>query len=264
MEYETIIYEEKEQIAYITFNRPEKMNPLSAKVRKELDACIDRICADDNVKGIIITGAGKAFVAGADLAEVNALTDDQARYAANERMKREIQMTYKKIEYLPKPVLAAVNGYALGGGFELALCCDIRYAGTRAKFSLPEVKLGLVPGFGGTQRLSRIAGLGNAVELCISGRMVDAEEAKAMGIVSKVVEQDRLLDESAAMMKLIIANGPQAIKYNKLAVKKGFEMSLDEGLEFEVNVSGLSDRTEDAKEGVQAFNEKRPPVFHNR
>lgn len=262
--YETILYEVKDSIAYLTINRPDKMNALNEQVRKELNMCMDAISEDDDVRGVIITGAGRAFVAGADLSEINAITDDQERYAANERMKRGIHATYKKIEYLNKPVLAAVNGYALGGGFELALACDIRYAGAKAKFSLPEVKLGLVPGFGGTQRLSRIAGLGNAVELCITGRQITAEEAKEMGIVSKVVEQDKLLEEAAELMKLIIANGPQAIKYNKTAVKKGYEMSLDDGLEFEIYVSGLADRTEDAKEGVAAFNEKRTPNFKNR
>lgn len=261
---ENLLYEVKDQIAYLTMNRPEKMNALNTAVREELDRAVDRASEDDSVKGIIITGAGKAFVAGADLEEIHAIADDEARYAANERMKRDMQKTYKKIEYLSKPVLAAVNGYALGGGFELALACDLRYAGTRAKFSLPEVKLGLVPGFGGTQRLSRVAGLGTAVELCISGRMIAADEAMEMRIVNRVVEQDRLMEESTKMMKLIIANGPLAIGYNKLAVKKGFEMNLEDGMEFEICVSGLADRTEDAKEGVAAFNEKRPPKFKRR
>lgn len=261
---ENLLYEVKEQIAYLTMNRPEKMNALNATVREELDRDIDRACSDDGVKGIIITGSGKAFVAGADLEEINAITDDETRYAANEQMKRDMQRTYKKIEYLRKPVLAAINGYALGGGLELALTCDLRFAGTKAKFSLPEVKLGLVPGFGGTQRLSRIAGLGAAVDLCISGRMITANEALEMRIINRVVEQDLLLEESTKMMKLIIANGPLSIGYNKLAVKKGFEMNLEDGLEFEICVSGLADRTEDAKEGVAAFNEKRSPQFRRR
>ena len=264
MSYETIRCKVQQRIAYLTLNRPEKMNAINTLMREELHTCIDELRADDAVRGIILTGAGKAFMAGADLAEINAITDDQTRYAANERMKRDIHALYRKIEYCEKPVLAAVNGYAMGGGFELALACDLRYAGTRAKFSLPEVKLGPAPGFGGTQRLSRLVGLGNAVDLCISGRTITAEEAHAMGAVNRVVDQDQLLEEATSMMLLIIANAPLAIRYNKLAVKRGYDMALDDGLEFELTVSGLADRTEDAKEGVAAFNEKRPPQFQNR
>lgn len=263
MSYETIKCEVRDKIAYVTLNRPDKMNALNATIRTELDECFTEIEKNNDIRGIIITGEGKAFAAGADLSEINAIEDEAERSIAEEKMKRDMHKLFRKIEFLNKPVIAAVNGYALGGGFELALACDIRVAGPKAKFGLTEVKLGLVAGFGGTQRLSRVAGVGNAIELCLTGRFATADEAKAMNIVSRVAEED-VVAEATDLMNIIIKNAPLAITYNKLAVKRGFEMDIDDGLEYELAISQLAGKSEDAKEGVAAFNEKREPVYKNK
>ena len=263
MNYQDILYEEKDRIAVITFNRPNKLNALSENMKREIDDALKKAVASENIAGIIFTGAGKAFVSGADLAEVNSLNGDE-RYNALEKMKNETQRLFDSIYYLEKPVIAAVNGYALGGGAELALACDIRVAGKNAKFGLPEVKLGLAAAFGGTQRLPRTIGIAMAKELCLTGRAVEADEAKEIGLVNRVVEQEELMSAAFALMESIVVNAPLAIKYNKLAINRGMEMTLNDALEYERFISGLLEHTEDAREGVAAFNEKRKPLFKNR
>ncbi len=260
MAYETLIVEKKENIAIVTINRPKVLNALNATVIDELERCFKELQQDPEVGAVILTGAGdKAFVAGADitgLVELNPLE--------GKRFAERGQAVFNLIENLGKPVIAAINGYALGGGCELAMACTIRIASEKAKLGQPEVNLGIIPGYGGTQRLPRLIGKGRAMELILTGRMVDAQEAYQIGLVNKVVPHDKLMDEAIEMAKTILSKGPLAVKYAMEAVNRGLEVSLEEGLRIEADLFGICCATEDKVEGTKAFLEKRKPNFQGK
>lgn len=256
MTYNHLKLDVSDRIATITISRPEKMNALDDATVGELGAAIDEARLRDDVAGVIITGAGRAFVAGADIAELASQTPMVAKARA-----RAGQEVLRRIETSPKPVIAAVNGFALGGGCELAMACHIRIASDKAKFGQPEVKLGLTPGYGGTQRLPRLVGKGRALELLLTGDMIDAADAHRIGLVNRVVRDDELLPSARAMLRLIIANGPLAVALCIEAVDRGLEMPLEAGLVLEANHFSVSAATEDMSEGTSAFLEKRTPNF---
>lgn len=257
MPFEHILYEAAEGIARLTINRPEKLNTLNARVMSELDDAFAAIEADASVRALILTGAGeKAFVAGADIQE---LAEQNALEA--QRMSLRGQRIFRRLETMAKPSVAAINGYALGGGLELALCCTLRVASPNARLGLPEIKLGLLPGYGGTQRLPRLIGKGRALELMLTGEPVDAAEAHRIGLVNHVVPQAELMEFSSALVKKILENAPVAGGLILQAVETGLGSGLEEGLRFEAAAFGLTASTEDRREGVRAFLEKRKPVF---
>jgi enoyl-CoA hydratase len=260
MAYETLLFEVRDGIAFLTINRPEKLNALNDQVVRELAQAADRIAVEDTIKGAIITGAGpKAFVAGADIAELarQGPFDGKARALAG-------QAVLRRLETCGKPVIAAVNGFALGGGCELAMACHLRVASEQAKFGQPEVKLGIAPGYGGTQRLPRLVGKGVALELILTGATIDAREAYRIGLVNKVVPAATLLAETEALLRAILAAGPLAVRVALEAVERGLDMTLEEGLLLEANHFGLLAATHDMKEGLTAFLAKRPPTFEGR
>lgn len=259
MNYANIRYEVKGSIAYIIMNRPNALNALNSETLNELSLVVDQIAQDKSVLGVIVTGEGKAFVSGADISEFADYGSEEGRNFAG-----TAQKAFSKIENLEKPVIAAINGYALGGGCELALSCDIRIASDNAIFGQPEVALGVMPCFGGTQRLSRLIGVGWAKEMIYTGRFVKAEEALRLGLVNKVVSGEELLKEAEEMMQVIISKAPIAIKYSKISINRGVEMDMDNALELEKDVFALCCSTEDKKEGTRAFLEKRQPIFKNK
>ena len=256
MSYELIRFEVNDHIATLTINRPDKLNALNDAVMAELSSAVDEITARDDIAGVIVTGAGKAFVAGADIGELS----KQGPFDGKARSVRG-QNVLRRLETCGKPVIAAVNGFALGGGCELAMACHLRVASEKAKFGQPEVKLGICPGFGGTQRLPRLVGKGRALDLIMSGRMIGSDEAFQMGLVNKVVPPDDLLQETEKMLRGIVAMGPVAIRLSIEAIDSGCDMSLDEGLLLEANHFGLLAATADMREGMGAFLEKRDPEF---
>ncbi|HVB99795.1 MAG TPA: enoyl-CoA hydratase-related protein [Candidatus Dormibacteraeota bacterium] len=260
MTYENLIYEVKGRIARITVHRPQVLNALSRKTLEEIDACLGEVSRDETARALILTGAGeKAFVAGADINEL-------ARQSATEGHEFSLygQGVFGRLERLGKPSIAAVNGYALGGGCELALAATLRIASQTARFGLPEVKLGILPGYGGTQRLSRLCGRGVASQMVLTGEMISAEEALRVGLVNQLVEPGELLAAAEALAAKIIANAPLAVKYSLEAIGRGLDMPLEEGLFLESTLFGLLCATEDMREGTRAFLEKRPPRFKNR
>lgn len=260
MSYQTLLLESRDGIAFLTINRPDKLNALNDLVVSELHQAALAIKADATVRGVILTGSGpKAFVAGADIGDLarQGVIDGRAR-ALNGQ-----QMLYA-FERLGKPVLAAVNGFALGGGCELAMACHIRIASENARFGQPEVNLGITPGYGGTQRLPRIVGKGNALYMLLSAEHVNAQDALRMGLVSRVVPQDQLLAEAEKLMKAIVAKGPVALALTIEAVDRGLETTLEEGLRIEADAFGLVASTTDMKEGLTAFLEKRPARFEGK
>lgn len=249
--------EKTDGVGIIRIDRPEAMNSLNEQVLEELDAAVEQAENDPDVKAVIITGEGKAFVAGADIAEMQIL-DENAGYAFG----RLGQQVFRRIEIMDKVVIAAVNGYALGGGCELAMACDIRIAGEKAKFGQPEVGLGIIPGYSGTQRLPRLVGKGKAMELIVTGAVISAETAEAIGLVNKVVSQDAVLDEAFSLAKKIGANAPLAVSYAKKAIREGLEISdMDQAIQVEAVLFGKCFATSDQKEGMTAFLEKRKPEF---
>jgi enoyl-CoA hydratase len=260
MSYEYLLVETRERVATVSVNRPDKRNALNARVLHELDAAFAALAADPEVGGVLLTGAGeKAFVAGADVAELA----EQSPMAGRE-MARRGQAVFDRIEGMPKPVIAAVNGFALGGGCELALACHLRVAAEHAQFGTPEVKLGLMCGYGGTQRLPRLVGRGRALEMLLTGEMVDAAEALRIGLVNRVVPKDKLLAESEALLRKMLANGPLSLRATLQAVAAGLEMPLAEALDHETAIFGLLCSTEDMREGTRAFLEKRPAKFQGK
>ena len=256
MPYQLLTLEVSDRIATLTVNRPDKLNALNDATVGELSQAIDEVRSRADIGGLIVTGAGRAFVAGADISELASQTPTIAKARAQRG-----QNVFRRFETSPKPIIAAVNGFALGGGCELALACHIRIASDKAKFGQPEVKLGTCPGYGGTQRLSRLVGKGRAIQLITTAEMIDANEAYRIGLVNKVVGSDELMPAATEMMKLILANGPLAVALCIEAVDRGLEMSLEEGLVLEANHFGLLAATEDMTEGMKAFLEKRAPVF---
>jgi enoyl-CoA hydratase len=259
MPYQFLTLAVENRVATLTVNRPDKLNALNDATVAELGQAIDEVRSRDDIGGLIVTGAGRAFVAGADISELSSQTPTIAKARA-----RAGQDVFRRFETSPKPVIAAVNGFALGGGCELALACHIRIASDKAKFGQPEVKLGTCPGYGGTQRLSRLIGKGRAIQLITTAEMIDAHEAFRIGLVNKVVAPENLMAATLEMMNTILANGPLAVALCIEAVDRGLEMSLDEGLVLEANHFGLLAASEDMTEGMKAFLEKRAPSFTGR
>ena len=257
MAYETLLYEKRNGIGYVTINRPEKLNALNQKVMAELRACFENIQEDKEVRAVILSGAGeRSFVAGADVSEL-AVQDPVKGQQTSARGQRTLDL----IEDLGKPVIAAVNGYALGGGCELAMACTLRVASENARFGQPEVKLGIIPGYAGTQRLPRLVGKGRAMELILTGEPISAQEAHRIGLVNQVVAAKDLIAAAEAVARKIMTNGPLAVKFSMEAVNHGMEMTQAEGQFLEATLFGLCCTTADMKEGTRAFLEKRPPNF---
>lgn len=257
--YENIKYEVNEGIGYVTINRPKALNALNMDVLNELYAAFTEIEADDAVKAVIVTGEGKAFVAGADIAQMSQL---------NALEGREMMILGHKvmnlIEAVEKPVIAAVNGFALGGGCELAMACDIRIASEKAKFAQPEVGLGIIPGFGGTQRLARLVGKGMAKYLIMTAEMIPASEAYRIGLVEKVAAPEELMDEAKKVAQTIASKAPIAIATAKSAINNGFDMDMKSASKFEIETFTAAFGSEDKTEGMAAFLEKRAPEFKNK
>jgi len=257
---ENVLYEKKGAIAYVTLNRPKVLNALNQRTWQDLRAAFEDARDDADVRGVILTGAGdKAFIAGADISELAQVSAVQA-----ERSSTYGQEVLNLVENLGKPVVAAINGFALGGGCETAMACTIRLATESARFGQPEVKLGVPPGGGGTQRLPRLVGKGRALQVILSGEMISAQEAYRIGLVNEVVSADDLIPRAEAILKQIFANAPLAVRYSLEAVNKGLETSQTEGLALEASFFGLCAGTEDKQEGTQAFLQKRAPQFQGR
>jgi enoyl-CoA hydratase len=260
MSYENLLYEKKNGIAYITFNRPKVLNALNRKTVEELQHVLLDARGDGSVRVLILTGSGeKAFVAGADINELAQQTPVNGK-----EFSLFGQGVFHLLETMGKPSICAINGFALGGGCELALCCSIRLASKTAKLGQPEVKLGILPGYGGSQRMARLCGKGAAHELCLTGEMITAEEAQRIGLVNHVYEPAELLPAAEAMAKKIIEKAPLAVKYCMEAIERGVEMPLEEGLFLEATLFGLCCATEDMREGTKAFLEKRQAQFQGK
>ncbi len=258
--YVNLLAEVSDGIAVLTVNRPERLNALNGATLDEMDRFFRNAAAEPSVRAIIVRGAGeKSFVAGADIEEVSQFSALEGR-----RWGLRGQAMLNRIEGMEKPVIAAINGYALGGGLELAMACHIRIASSQARLGQPELKLGVVPGFGGTQRLPRLVGKGRALEMLLTGDPVSAEAAREMGLVNRVTEPGDLLDEARRVAGRILRNGPMAIALTLQAVNRGCEMPLAEALDWEVSQYALSCATNDVREGTRAFLEKRSPVFRGR
>ncbi len=257
--YDNLLYKVKDNIALIIINRPKALNALNTETLNELVNAIEEVQNDKEIKAAIITGEGRAFVAGADIAQMKALTTVKGR-----EMTILGQRVFDKIENIDKPVIAAVNGFALGGGCELAMACDIRIASEKAKFGQPEVNLGIIPGYGGTQRLPRLVGKGMAKYLIYTGEMIDAAEAYRIGLVQKVVAPEELVDKAVDVAKTIMSKAPIAIKMAKHAINNGLNLDLHSGIAYEAEAYTTTFSTEDRVEGMTAFAEKREADFKNK
>lgn len=253
MEYEILKIETYENIALVTISRPEAMNALNTRFFNEMDAAIAEISEKENVKVMIITGEGKAFVAGADISEMVDMTIEQGS-----AFSKVGQNTFRSLEKMKIPVIAAINGFALGGGLELAMGCDIRIASSKAKFGQPEVNLGMIPGYAGTQRLPRLVGLADALLLLMSGNMINAPEALRIGLIQKVTEPEELMDEVMKIAKTIASKEPQAVKKVKYVARKGLLSDFEKGCDLEAEYFGSQFKNE-GEEGMKAFLEKRKP-----
>ena len=256
---QTIRYEKQDNIGIITINRPEALNALNSAVFDELEPLVGEIERDATLGALIITGEGRSFVAGADIGEQCPMDLDAGRKWA-----RRGSSVFRRLEKLEIPTIAAVNGFALGGGCELALACDIILASEKAKFGQPEVGLGIIPGFSGTQRLPRRVDIGKAKELIFSGKMIKADEAKAIGLVNEVCAPEALMDAALEMARSFTKNAPIAVKYAKACIDRGMQMDLDDGIALENEMFAMCYATEDQKEGMTAFLEKRSATFHNK
>jgi enoyl-CoA hydratase len=261
MSHETLIYEKQEGVGIVTLNRPDRLNALSFKLKDELSALLGEMEKDDEVRVVILTGGEKAFSAGADIKERSQVQLSQSEFYFAQRRSQEL---YNQIEAFQKPVIAAVSGVAVGGGCELALACDLRIASDTARFGFPEVKLGVIPAAGGTQRLPRLIGATRAKEIIFTGDPVDAQEAFRMGLVSKVVPVDRLLEEAKTLALRLAQNPPLSIKYAKRAINVGIQLDMASALDYEVHCAAILYASEDRKEGMRAFVEKRKPVFKGK
>lgn len=260
MTFSNILFEKKNALVYVTINRPKVLNALNMETMEELRSAFHDIKNDDAVRVVILTGAGeKAFIAGADIGELS----KHDAVSAKEYTHRG-QSVLNLIENVGKPVIACINGFALGGGCEVAMACTMRLASENARLGQPEVKLGIIPGYGGTQRLPRLVGKGIAMQLLLSGEMINAQEAHRIGLVNEVVPAGELLARAEAIAQKIIANGPLAVQYTMEAVNKGFEATQAEGLYIEAVLFGMACATEDQKEGTKAFLEKRPAQFKGK
>ena len=260
MPYRNLIFEKKDHVGTITFNRPKVLNALNRETMDELDALLSEARYDADLRVLILTGAGdKAFIAGADVNELAQQTPASGRETSLHG-----QAVLHKFETLGKPSIAAINGFALGGGCELALACSIRLASRTAKLGQPEVKLGIIPGYGGTQRLARLCGKGVALELCLSGEMISAEEAQCIGLVNHVYEPGELLAAAQALAAKIAANAPLAVQLTMEAIERGPEMPQEQALFLEAALFGVSCATADMREGTRAFLEKRAAQFQGK
>ena len=255
--FDTLLIEKEDQIAKVTLNRTDVLNALDRQTIADLAAAMAELRTDDAIRGVILTGVGDtAFAVGADIDELSRLTASEA-----EAMAREGQALMDLIESLGKPVIAALNGYAIGGGCELALACTMRIAAEHARFAQPEVRIGLIPGFGGTQRLPRLIGKGRALQIILSGDMIDAQEAYRIGLIDEIVPKDKLIGRAEALLWTISTNAPQAVRFALEAVNSGMDMTQAQGLELEAALFGRAAATEDAKEGAAAFLARRKPRF---
>jgi enoyl-CoA hydratase/carnithine racemase len=260
LKLENVVYDKKGPIGYVTLNRPKVMNALNKATINELQGVFEDARNDSAVRGVILTGAGeKAFAAGADIAEIANNTAVEAEEAT-----RRGQALTDLIENLGKPVIAAVNGFALGGGCELAMACTIRIAAESAKFGQPEVKLGVMPGYGGTQRMPRLIGRSRALKLILSGEVIDASEAYRIGLVDELEPDTHVIERAETVLKKIMANAPLSVRYALEAVNKGLETSVAEGLLLEASLFAICTSTDDKKEGTSAFMEKRSPNFRGK
>lgn len=259
MEYKNLIVETADRICTVRINRPQAMNALNSEVLADLDAIFDEIAGDDRIAVVVLTGEGRAFVAGADISQMSAMNAAEGKSFGVKG-----SAVFRKIETLGKPVIAAINGFALGGGCELAMACDIRIASAKAKIGQPEVGLGITPGFSGTQRLPRLVGEGKAKELIYTAKAVTADEACRIGLVNKVVEPEELMNETLAMARTIAGNAPLAVRYSKEAINRGVQTDIDTAIAIENDLFALCFATEDQKEGMKAFMEKRAPGWKNR
>lgn len=259
MSYQFLTFEVADRIATITVNRPDKLNALNDATIAELGRAIDEAVGRDDVAGVLLTGAGRAFVAGADISELQSQSPLEAQ-----RRARAGQAIFRRFETSPKPTIAVINGFALGGGCELAMSCHLRIASDKAKLGQPEVKLGIVPGYGGTQRLPRLVGRGAALKLLLTGDMIDAAEAHRLGLVDQVTTPDALMDTARTLLTAMIVNAPLALAGCIEAVDRGLGVTLEEGCTIESDFFGLLSATADMKEGMRAFLDKRPPTFSGR
>lgn len=256
MKFKHLVIEKENKVGVLRINRPEAMNSLNTEVLEELLMAVEQVKNDQDIFVLVITGEGKAFVAGADISEMSTMDPVQARSFAEAGLK-----VFREIESMEKPVIAAVNGFALGGGCELAMACDIRIASTKAKFGQPEVGLGVTPGFGGTVRLSRLVGPAKAKELIYTGNIIKADEALGIGLVNSVSEPEELMGAAMEMANKISSNAQLAVRYSKQSINRSFETDVETAMEIERNLFGLCFSTEDQKEGMKAFGEKRKPDF---
>ena len=254
--YRNVLFEQDGKIGILKINRPEALNALNEDVLMDLNKAVDDIAINDSVEVLIITGEGKAFVAGADITQMKDLDVESGR-----KFGVLGQEVFRKIEKLEKPTIAAVNGFALGGGCELAMCCDMRIASEKAKFGQPEVGLGIIPGFSGTQRLSRIVGISKAKELILTGDYINAQEAEHICLVNKTAPPEALMEEAKKLANKILKNSPLAVKYANIAIKRGFETDIETGISIESDLFGMCFASKDQKEGMNAFVEKRKPNF---
>lgn len=257
MGYENILFEAADGVGVLTFNRPKALNALTTNTLEEVKEVVESIAFTREIRVLVLTGAGdKAFVAGADIAGFQTLNPLQARHFAE--LGQEV---FFKLEHLPQPVIACVNGFALGGGCEIAMACDFIYASEKARFGQPEVNLGLIPGFGGTQRLARMVGRAKAKELCMTGEAIDAQQARELGLVAKVFPTEQLLDETLKAAKLLAGKAPGVLRSIKQVINRGLDVDLKTGCAIEAEAFGLCFASQDAQEGVSAFLEKRKPNF---
>ena len=255
-----VTLEAKGPIGILTMNRPEALNALNEQVLRDLDAALDQAAAQDDILVLVLTGAGRSFVAGADIAQMKDLSPMEAK-----RFGLFGNGVFLKLENFPKPVIAAVNGFALGGGCELAMSCDIRVASEKAKFGQPEVGLGITPGFGGTQRLARIVGTSNAMELILTAKTISAAQAQAMGLVSHVYPPEELMDTALELAQAIAANAQVAVRESKAAIRRGLQTDMATGAAFEAEAFALCFATEDQKDAMTAFvNKEKVTGFKNR
>ena len=255
-----VAFEQRGPIGVLTMNRPEALNALNEQVLRDLDAALDAVEANDEVLVVILTGAGRSFVAGADIGQMKDLTPVQAKKFGSYG-----NQVFLKLENFPKPVIAAVNGFALGGGCELSMACDIRLASEKAKFGQPEVGLGITPGFGGTQRLARIVGVSNAMELILTAKTINAARAQELGLVSHVYPPEELMDKAMELANAICANAQIAVCESKRCIRMGMQTDIHTGSAFEAEAFGVTCGTEDKNEGMGAFLEKRAEKhFQNR
>lgn len=259
MEYKKLIIQDNGAVRVIKINNPEALNALNTAILKELDAAFTEVAEDNGILAVVLTGEGRAFVAGADISEMKSKNAIEG-----EIFGKLGASVFRKIELLPKPIIAAVNGFALGGGCELAMSCDIRLASAKAKFGQPEVGLGITPGFSGTQRMPRLIGMGKAKELIYTADIIDAAEAYRIGLVNHVYEPEALMEEAMKMAEKIASKAPIAVKNSKEAINRGIQTDMDSAVAIEAYLFGLCFASEDQKEGMTAFFEKRKANFQNK